>query len=118
MSENPVVTCYRGPDSAAAVQLGSRLASLLGQPLALATAYRYEPTYLSPQPLSSTSNEARLEAAQARIERAELLVPKGVEVQEHVVPAEDIAEALAELARDVGACLVIVGRDLDGHTTR
>ena len=47
MSEHPVVACYRGRDSAAAVQLGALLAGALDEPLVLAHAYRSEPFALS-----------------------------------------------------------------------
>lgn len=58
MGENPVLTCYRGPDSSGAVQLGALLAGGLRQPLVLASAYRYEPVALSARaiPPASTSN--------------------------------------------------------------
>jgi nucleotide-binding universal stress UspA family protein len=115
---NPILTGYRGPDSSGAVQLGAVLARSLRQPLALASAYRYEPSALSAQALPSSSNEARFDAAQTRVERAERLVREDIEIQEHVVPAEDIPEALTTLAREIDACALVVGRDFDGHVTR
>jgi len=116
--EHPVLACYRGPDSSGAVQLGSLLAATLRQPLALASAYRYEPVALSAQATPSPANEIRSDAAQAGVERAASLVPDGIEVHEHVVPSEGISEALTGLAREVDACALVVGRDWDGHVTR
>ena len=118
MGEHPVIACYRGPDSSGAVQLGALLAGTLGRPLVLASAYRYEPVALSAQAVPPPANEIRLDAAQARVERAASLVPAGIEIQEEVVPAEGIPEALAGLAREVDACALVVGRDWDGHVTR
>jgi nucleotide-binding universal stress UspA family protein len=35
-----------------------------------------------------------------------------------VVPAEDVPAALTALARDVGACVLVLGRDLEGRVAR
>jgi nucleotide-binding universal stress UspA family protein len=118
VADHPVVACSSGPDSSGAVELGARLAAALHQSLVVASAYRYEPVAFGPRPVPTRWNEVRFDAAQARVERAERLVPAGVEVHERVVPAEDVAEALAALAREVDACALAVGRDADGHVTR
>lgn len=116
MAVHPVVTCFSGPDSAGAVKLGAQFAVALQQPLVVASAYGYEPVEAGIA--AGSSNEARFDAAQARIERAEQLVPEGVEVDERVMPAENVPEALAEMAREVDACALVVGRDLHGHVVR
>jgi len=118
MTAHPVVACYSGPDSSAAVQLGALLAAAVHQPLVVASAYRYEPVGLSARAIPTAWNDARFDAAQARVERAERLVPAGVDVSERVVPAEGVPAALVDLAREVDACALVVGRDLDGHVTR
>ncbi len=118
MADNPIVACYSGLDSSGAVQLGALLAAAVHQPLVVASAYRYEPVALSARATPTPGNDVRFDAAQARFERAKRLVPDGVEVRERVVPAEGVAAALAGLAREVDACALVVGRDLDGHVTR
>ena len=116
-TDHPIVGCYRGPDSAGAVQLGALLAAAVRQPLVVASAYRYEPMAFSAR-VASTRNDVRFDAAQARVELAERLVPDGIEVRERVLPAVGVPEALADLAREVDACALVVGRDLDGDVTR
>ena len=118
MSENPVVVAYRGPDSSGAVQLGSAIAAAIRQPLVLVTAYHYDAIALGAAATPGADNERRFEAAHARVERAHRLVPAGIEVREHVVPADRIAEALAVHAHEVDASVLVVGRDFDGHVTR
>jgi nucleotide-binding universal stress UspA family protein len=117
MTQHPVIACYSGPDSVGALQLGAALATALGQPLVLATAYRYDPVALGARPLPADTNERRFEAARAAVERAHRLVGPDTEVREEVVPAEGIPEAITELARDEAACLLVLGRDLDGRVT-
>ena len=118
MSERPVVACYRGLDSLDAVPLGAQLAAALHEPLVLATAYDYEPVALGARALPSADNERRAQAARASLERARAIVDADVDVREHVVPAAGIESALSGLARDVGARMIVVGRDTEGHVTR
>jgi nucleotide-binding universal stress UspA family protein len=118
MSEHPVIACYRGLDSADAVTLGALLARALGEPLVLAGAYRYEPAARSARPLPSDDNERRAEAAAETLRRARTFVAPGIEVREEVVPAERIVDALASLAREADACMLVLGRDTRGHVTR
>jgi len=115
MAAHPVVAGYSGPDSVGAVQLGAALATALSQPLVLATAYRYNPVALSARPLPSDSNERRFEGAEAKVRRARSLVAAGLEVRDEVIPAEGVPEALASLAHDEDAAVLVVGRDLDGR---
>lgn len=117
MSEHPVVACYRGPDSADAVGLGALLAGALGEPLVLASAYRYEPVALSAaQP--AADNGRRAGAARKALLRGRAFAGAGVEVREEIVPATDVGDALVALARDVDACLLVLGRDTQAHVTR
>lgn len=118
MVDTPVVAGYSGLDSSDAVQLGALLARTLRQPLVVASAYHYEPAALSARATEMPENKHRLDAAEARVEQARNLVPPGVEIRERVVPADDVAEALVDLAREVDACAIVVGRDLDGDVTR
>jgi nucleotide-binding universal stress UspA family protein len=118
MGDHPVIAGYCGLDSSGAVQLGALLAAAIHQRLVVASAYHYEPLTLSARAVPTAWNEVRFDTAERRVHRAERLVPTGVDVDERVVPAEDIPEALADLSREVDACALVVGRDLDGHVTR
>jgi nucleotide-binding universal stress UspA family protein len=118
MREHPIVACYRGLDSAPAVRLGVQLARALHEPLVLAGAYRYDPVALSARPLPDNANDLRAVAAQSVLRPAYAFVPAGIEVREQVVPSSGIAGALVELARDVDACALSLGRDTQSHVTR
>jgi nucleotide-binding universal stress UspA family protein len=118
MSENPVIACYRGLDSADAVTLGARLADVLGEPLVLAAAYRYDPIGRGAAPAATADNERRADAAYAVLQRARRFVPDDIEMREELVPAHGIAEALVDLARSVDASILAVGRDTSGRVTR
>ena len=115
MAEHPVIACYRGPDSAGALQLASTLADALGQPLVLAAAYRYEPVALGASPRPSAADDRRAAAAQDAVERAHELLGATTEVRQEVVAAQDVATGLADLARDLDACVLVLGRDVTGH---
>ena len=118
MSEHPVVACYRGLDSADAVALGALLAAALGEPLVIAHAYRYEPAGLSARPLPAPDNARRADAAKATLRRARAFAGRDVEIRESIVPSTDVTAALVDLAREVDACVLAVGRDTEGRTTR
>jgi nucleotide-binding universal stress UspA family protein len=118
VSERPIVACYRGLDSIDAVQLGARLAATLHEPLVLASAYRYDPAGLSARAMPDADNERRAVAAQTALRRAYAVIPPDVDVRERIVPSTGIHDALIELARDVDACALVLGRDTQGHVTR
>ncbi len=118
MPGHPVVTAYAGPESTAAVRLGVTLAGALHAPLVLASAYAYEPVALSARALPATANVVAFDTAQARLHGARLLVPADVDVQERVLPAGSVSEALVNLTREVDATLVVTGPDEDGHVAR
>jgi len=118
MSGHPVVACYRSLDSADGVQLGASLASALGEPLVLAAAYRYDPVALSARVLPEPENQRRAIAAQMALRRARQFAAADIEIREEIVPATRIVDALIELARDVDACVLVVGRDTAGGVTR
>jgi nucleotide-binding universal stress UspA family protein len=118
VSEHPVVACYRGSDSADAVQLGALLAAAIGEPLVLAHAYRYEPAGLSARALPAPGNERRAVAARSNVRRARRFARADVEVRDRIVPATGVADALVALAREVAACVLVLGRDTEGHLTR
>lgn len=115
MSEHPVIACYRGLDSVDAVGLGALLARALGEPLVLASAYRCDPGPLSAQALD---NQRRAKAAGAALLRARRFAGPGIDVREEVVSAVRIIDALAELASETDACVLVLGRDTRGHVTR
>jgi nucleotide-binding universal stress UspA family protein len=117
MAVHPVVACYRGPDSVGALQLGAAFGTVLDQPLVLAVAYRYEAVALGASPLPSLADERRAEAAQAAVERARRHVHDVGDVREVVVPTQDVAAGLLDLARDCDASVVVLGRDVRGSVT-
>jgi nucleotide-binding universal stress UspA family protein len=116
-TEHPVVVCWGGDDSAPAVHLGAALAQALGAPLELAAAYLYAPVTLSSRILPPAETEARFAAARAGLARARHLAAPLVP-RERVLPADRVPPSLGDLAREVDACLLVVGQDLDGHVTR
>lgn len=118
MSEHPVVACYRGLDSLDTVGLGALLAQALDEPLMLASAYRYEPAGLSARALPPPDNERRAKAAAVALRRARQFAGSGIDIREEIVPAAGIADALVALARDVDACMLVLGGDTQGHVTR
>ena len=122
MSEHPIVACTRGLDSADAVGLGALLAGALGEPLVLASAYRYEPISLTARAAGSPANARRAGDAAATLQRARAFAGPDVEVRERVVPADrpgsGIVEALVTLALEVDACALVLGRDTHSHVTR
>ena len=118
-SENPVIACYGGIDSVGALQLAATLAEILEQPLVLAVAYRYEPVALSARARPEDVTARRFDAAQVALGRARRLIPSvAVEVRDRVVPAESVPVALTDLARELSASVIVVGRDLGGSVTR
>lgn len=118
MTDHPIIACYRGLDSADAVALGAQLARTLGEPLVLATAYRYEPAALSARPLPAPDNARRAAAAQTALRRARAFAGEDIDVREHVVAATGVPDALLALAREVDASALVVGRDVEGRVTR
>ncbi|MDX6676398.1 MAG: hypothetical protein QOE31_450, partial [Solirubrobacteraceae bacterium] len=98
MSEHPVIACYRGLDSADAVQLGTALAAAMDEPLVLANAYRYEPVALSAQVLPADDNDRRAAAAHDVLRHARSFARADVEVSERVVASAGVAGALVGLA--------------------
>ena len=116
---HPIVACYGGPGSVGALQVAATLAEVLEQPLVLAVAYRYEPVALSARVVPSDVDARRFDAAQTLVDRARRLVPRlAVEVSDRVVPAAGVADALGELARELSACVIVVGRDREGSVAR
>jgi nucleotide-binding universal stress UspA family protein len=118
MSEHPVVACYRGLDSADAVQLGALLAKTLDERLVLAHAYRYEPVALSARAEPSPTNSRRAAAGQTALQRARRFARSDIEVLDRIVPSTDVGAALIALAREESASLLVLGRDTEGHVTR
>lgn len=118
MPEHAVIAGYEDRDSAGAVRLAATLAAAAGQPLVIATAYRYEPVGLSAVAPPASGNDARFQAAEDQARQAEGLVRHGIEVRRRVVAALGIATALADLARELDACALAVGRDVDARVTR
>jgi nucleotide-binding universal stress UspA family protein len=118
MSEHPVVACYRGLDSADAVQLGALLAKALDERLVLAHAYRYEPVSLSARAEPSPANSRRAAAGQTALRRARRFARSDVEVDDRIIAATDVGAALSALAREERASLLVLGRDTEGNVTR
>lgn len=118
MADHPVVAGYRGPDSAEAVRLGAQLAAAVGEPLIVASAYRYEPVAITPGVIVTSSNDLRYDVAERRVEQALRLVPAGVDARSDVVPAEDTPKALTDLAHEADACVLAVANDVQADVTR
>jgi nucleotide-binding universal stress UspA family protein len=118
VSEHPVVAGYGGLDCADAVQLGAMLAAAIDEPLIVANAYRYDPVALSARALPALDNERRAAASQRELRRARAFVRADIEIVEWALPAVDVAGALAGLAREADASILVLGRDTDGHVTR
>lgn len=118
MSEHPIVACYRGLDSPDAVRFGALVARALDEPFMLVGAYVSEPVGFSASmaPMSASSPRAGL--AQATLRRAHAYAGNQIEVREQTVPSVGVAEALIQLARDIDACVLVLGRDTQSYVTR
>jgi hypothetical protein len=112
------MACYRNGNSAGAVGLATRLAAALGTSLTLVSAYDFEPVAVAAGRRTTSFNDVRLDAAQAQLGHALELVPDGLSLCAEVVPAEGTAAALVAAAHEADACLLVVGRDVDGHVTK
>ncbi len=112
---NPVVVCWRGPESDPAVRLGIVLAQTLSEPLLLATAYDYEPAALTSAITAAEGNEERQEQAEAALRRVEAAVEPRLEARMQALPAIDVPTALGDLARSVDASVIVLGRDHGDH---
>jgi nucleotide-binding universal stress UspA family protein len=118
MTGHPVIACYRGVESADAIALGALLARGLGESLVLVSAYRYEPATRSARPLPDEENDRRADAAALALHTARRFAGPDVDVREEILPSARIVDALVGVARDLDACMLVVGRDTQGHVTR
>ncbi|MBJ7470317.1 MAG: universal stress protein [Solirubrobacteraceae bacterium] len=114
-TSHPVVVCWRGPESAAATGLGSALAKLVGQQLILATAYDYEPSSLTADVSAAERSEALRELAEAALLEAQRAADPALQTRLEVLAAMDVPTALADLAKEVDAAVLVFGRDRDRH---
>jgi nucleotide-binding universal stress UspA family protein len=87
--EHPIVACDAHPEGDA-VDLGARLAGVVGQPLVLAGV--------------------------ARDNR--VAVGADVDVRRSVIPTTRIVDGLIDLARDIDASMIVIGRATEEHVTR
>lgn len=99
------------------VETAVTCARLLDADVMAATAYRYEPVSLGSAAVPRADNEARLAAADRVVDHAAGHAPDDVRVRSRVIPADDIAGALVDLAAEVGAALLVLGSDHRGHVT-
>jgi nucleotide-binding universal stress UspA family protein len=118
MGDHPLLVCYGGPCSTGAVQLATVLAGALQQPLVVTSAYETEPAGAAVGPGPADRNARRQEGARRRVERGLRQVTSDVPAAEAVVPATGTPAAVVALARDEAACLIVMGRDVDGRVTR
>jgi len=109
----PVLSAYDGR-TPSAVRLGEQLARLLGLPLHVAIAYRYEPAVTGGSLGLTPRNERRLEAAERALDALSL----DDATTRSSLPAESIAPDLLRLALELGAVAIVVGADRHGHVTR
>lgn len=110
---SPVLSAYDGR-TPSAVRLGEQLARLLGLPLHVAIAYRYEPAPSGGNLGLTPQNERRLEAADHALDTLSL----ERETTRSSVPADDIAPGVLQLAVELGAAAIVLGADRHGHVTR
>lgn len=115
---HPVIACWRGPESQAAVEYAATMAVALGQPLMLASAYDYEPVSMSSRIVPTEASQASYERAAEGLELARFIAGPGLDISEHTLAADDPALALDSFARSVDASLLVVGRDEYGSVTR
>jgi nucleotide-binding universal stress UspA family protein len=106
---HPILAAYDG-HATAPVVLGERLARLLGLPLHVATAYRYQPVALSARQVPRAENVRRSRAAEHGLER--LLDRLGLDAERSSLPAQDVAEELVALAVARDAAAIVVGPDV------
>ena len=109
----PILSAYDGR-TPSAVRLGEQLARLLGLPLHVAIAYRYEPAATGGNLGLAPENERRLEAADRALDSLSL----EPETARSTLPAEGIAPGLLQLAVELGAAVIVLAADRHGHVTR
>lgn len=104
--------------SAEILAFGAAVATGLGCPLILVSAYDYTPSSVSARPPVTSDNERRFAQAEQWLESLE--VPGGAELRiaRRVVPSVDVVEALIDLARAHEATMLVTGGDLNGHVTQ
>ena len=112
---HPVVACWSGPESQAAVDVGLTFAQALRQPLVLATAYHYAPTALTADLTQADANQHRRDDAAAALKGALAEAVGDVAVSIRPVPALATPDALRALAREVDASMLVVARDRPGR---
>lgn len=116
MSRGTIVAACDGR-SPATLRLAVLLARTLEGELVLATAYHYEPVALGAAPLPRVESDREREAAERTLDRLLADVPDDVRATGRVVPATAPATAIADLADELGAALLVVGPDERGRVT-
>lgn len=116
MGSSSVLVAYDG-HCPSTLRAGVTLARALHLDITLAVAYRYEPVALSARALPSSGNARRFEEAEALAEKAAGAID-GVTVRTCVLPAQDVCEALRDVATEIDATAIVTGPDLHGHVTR
>ena len=109
----PVLTAYDGR-TPSAVRVGEQLAKLLGLPLHVAIAYRYEPAFTGGDRGLAPDSERRLAAADRALDSLSLDDGTG----RSSLPADGVARELLALAAELGAAAVVLGTDKHGRITR
>lgn len=112
----PVLAAVDGR-SPAALRLGVLLARTLDRELLLTTAYEADPPALGAGPPPPAREDPRMAAAERTLEEALRHVPADVSASSRPLPAVETAKALAALAAEVDAPVVVVGPDERGQVT-
>lgn len=100
------------------VVFGARLATLFGLPLVAASAYRPESRFVTSRLEPDTVTERRRGEAVDALAEVRGIVGPDIDVTLREISASSPSDGLVELADEVGALLVVVGEDLQGHTAR
>jgi len=116
MSPSPVLVAYDGR-CPSTLQVGAALARALGLGVTFVTAYQYDPVAFGARVLPSPATERRFGRAQAIAEGAAAGLDE-LAVETVVLPATDVRSALADLAVELDATVVVVGPDLHGDVAR
>jgi len=111
MSTSPVLVAYDGR-CPATLQAATTLARALGLDIMVASAYQHEVIGHT-----QYANQSRFGRAESML--AEAVTPiDGVRIETRTLPADDIPDALRELAVEIDATAIVAGPDLQGDVTR
>lgn len=115
LSVPPLLVAAHGADADHTVAFGRLLARALDSQLVLATAYRMEAAGVAGRPLAGSPAMRAFESARDEVDE---LAGADRDAERRVIPAADIATALLDEARRLGAMALVLGADAEGHVLR